>query len=66
MKRALLILFVTLASFAAQAQELEWHTDVAKATALSQKTKKPLLLFFTGSDWCGWWMKVQKEVRNTP
>ena len=51
MKRALLILFVTLASFAAQAQELEWHTDVAKDTALYQKTKKPLLLFFTGSDW---------------
>ncbi|MFP9116173.1 thioredoxin family protein [Flavobacterium sp. RNTU_13] len=66
MKKALLILFVTLASFAAQAQELEWHTDVAKATALSQKTKKPLLLFFTGSDWCGWCMKLQKEVLKTP
>jgi protein disulfide-isomerase len=46
MKKALLILFVTLASFAAQAQELEWHTDVAKATALSQKTKSRYFIFY--------------------
>ncbi|MFP9112585.1 thioredoxin family protein [Flavobacterium sp. RHBU_3] len=66
MKKVVFILFIALASLTAQAQELEWHTDVAKATALSEKTKKPLLLFFTGSDWCGWCMKLQKEVLKTP
>lgn len=66
MKKALLILFVTLGALTAQAQDLVWHTDVAKAVSLSEKTKKPLLMFFTGSDWCGWCMKLQKEVLKTP
>jgi protein disulfide-isomerase len=30
------------------------------------KTKKPMLLFFTGSDWCGWCIRLQKEVLKTP
>jgi protein disulfide-isomerase len=25
-----------------------------------------MLLFFTGSDWCGWCMRLQKEVLKTP
>jgi protein disulfide-isomerase len=66
MKKALLILFITLGGLTAQAQELQWHTDVATAVNLSEKSKKPLLLFFTGSDWCGWCMKLQKEVLKTP
>ena len=66
MKKAILILFVAFSALAMQAQELEWHTDINKATGLSAKTKKPLLLFFTGSDWCGWCMKLQKEVLTTP
>lgn len=24
------------------------------------------MLFFTGSDWCGWCMRLQKEVFKTP
>lgn len=51
---------------AVQAQELTWHTDLDKAITVSKKTKKPLLLFFTGSDWCGWCIRLQKEVLKTP
>lgn len=65
MKKLLLALFILLGSFAVEAQELEWHTDINKAIKLSQDTKKPLLLFFTGSDWCGWCMKLQKDVFKT-
>ena len=43
-----------------------WHTDMNKAVALSNKIKKPMLLFFTGSDWCGWCVRLQKEVLKTP
>ena len=25
-----------------------------------------MLLFFTGSDWCGWCHRLQREVFNTP
>lgn len=66
MKKALLILFLTLGALTMQAQDLQWHTDVATAVSLSEKSKKPLLLFFTGSDWCGWCMKLKKEVLTTP
>jgi thioredoxin-related protein len=27
---------------------------------------KPILLDFTGSDWCGWCMKMKKESLDTP
>lgn len=66
MKKAILLLFVAFSAISLQAQELEWQTDISKAVALSEKTKKPLLMFFTGSDWCGWCMRLQKEVLKTP
>jgi len=65
MKKFILALFITLGSFAAQAQDMEWHTDMNKAMQLSTTSGKPMLLFFTGSDWCGWCMKLQKEVLKT-
>lgn len=48
-----------------QAQDLNWHTDMTTATELSIKENKPLLLFFTGSDWCGWCIKLQRDVLKT-
>ena len=46
--------------------ELTWHTDLTKATDISIKENKPLFLFFTGSDWCGWCIRLQNEVFKTP
>jgi thioredoxin-related protein len=66
MKKLILTLFLVLGSLTIQAQELTWHTDMNKAMEVSKKTKKPLLLFFTGSDWCGWCIRLQKEVLKTP
>ncbi len=66
MKKGLLMLFFFLGAYATQAQELQWYNDVSKASEVSMKTKKPMMLFFTGSDWCGWCMRLQKEVFNTP
>ncbi|UGS23963.1 thioredoxin family protein [Flavobacterium channae] len=67
MKNFLLIAFLTLTSLSMQAQEeLTWHTDMSAATDISIKEKKPLFLFFTGSDWCGWCIRLQKEVFKTP
>mgnify|MGYP000093962705 CR=1 FL=1 len=63
------ILFSTLlfisSSFFAQVEKLTWHTDLVKAIEISTKEKKPLMLFFTGSDWCGWCIRLQKEVLKT-
>jgi thioredoxin-related protein len=66
MKKIALTLFLVLGSLTIQAQELSWQTDMNKAVELSKKSHKPLLLFFTGSDWCGWCMRLQKEVMKTP
>lgn len=67
MKKILVIAFLTLATVSLKAQEgLTWHTDMTKATDISIKENKPLFLFFTGSDWCGWCIRLQKEVFKTP
>ena len=66
MKKIIIALLLFTGSFAAEAQELVWETNVTKALEVSNKTKKPLLLFFTGSDWCGWCIRLQKEVLKTP
>ena len=66
MKKIIVALLLFAGSFAAEAQELVWETNVTKAMAISTETKKPLLLFFTGSDWCGWCIRLQKEVLRTP
>lgn len=49
-----------------QSQKLKWHTDVKEAITIGSNEKKPLLMFFTGSDWCGWCIRLQKEVLLTP
>lgn len=42
--------------------EVEWHTDYTSACQLAKKEDKALLLFFNGSDWSGWAMKMKHEV----
>lgn len=66
MKKSFITLLLVLGSIGVQAQELVWQTNVNKAMEISKKTKKPLLLFFTGSDWCGWCIRLQNEVLRTP
>lgn len=67
MKKIFVLAFIILTSMSINAQEeLTWHTDMTKATDISLKEKKPMFLFFTGSDWCGWCIRLQKEVFKTP
>jgi protein disulfide-isomerase len=67
MKKIFITLLLVAGSFTIQAQEsLTWHTDLVKATEIATKQQKPLFLFFTGSDWCGWCIRLQKEVFKTP
>lgn len=57
-----LYLFLLVCSFSLQAQDAKWYTDVHEATEKAMKENKPLMMFFTGSDWCGWCIRLQKEV----
>ncbi|PID68206.1 MAG: thioredoxin [Flavobacteriia bacterium] len=41
--------------------ELYWETDFDHALTLANETNKPLLVFFTGSDWCGPCKMLEKD-----
>ncbi|AXG70822.1 disulfide bond reductase DsbH [Kordia sp. SMS9] len=53
--KKLLFLAAFFIGFSALAQEevkLNWLTDFEEAKKISKKEKKPILIYFTGSDWC--------------
>ncbi len=39
-----------------------WQTDYKAALEQAAKENKPVLIDFTGSDWCGWCIKMQKDT----
>jgi thioredoxin-related protein len=41
---------------------LIWYTELATVHEISKSSNKPIFGFFTGSDWCGWCHKLQKDV----
>jgi protein disulfide-isomerase len=43
-----------------------WKTDYTAALAQAAKENKMVLLDFTGSDWCGWCIKLQKDTFSKP
>ncbi|MCB9877647.1 MAG: thioredoxin family protein [Planctomycetes bacterium] len=60
--------FALLASSTAQedAGADKWMTDFEAAKAAAKKDNKVILADFTGSDWCGWCIKLKNEVFSTP
>lgn len=63
MKKILTIIFLSISlNSYSQDKQIAWITDVNEAITLSVKTQKPILFFFTGSDWCGWCIRLQKAV----
>ena len=66
MKKIIMIVLLVAGSVTVQAQELIWYNNLDKAMEISKSTSKPLLLFFTGSDWCGWCHRLQDEVFKKP
>ncbi len=56
----MLAMFLTLGLMMASAAE--WKTNYERALELAQKENKKVVLFFTGSDWCGWCKKLHEDV----
>ena len=48
------------------AEDLNWQTDLPKAQEQAKKEGKLVMMDFTGSDWCGWCIKLHKEVFSQP
>ncbi len=53
-------------SEAQDSAEAVWSTNYKESLQKAQKENKLLLLDFTGSDWCGWCKKLDKEIFATP
>lgn len=60
-------LFLAIAPLALTAAETKttWTEDFKAALAASKATGKPILIDFTGSDWCGYCKVQHKEVFGT-
>jgi len=66
--KLVLLAVVTLLGIFTQAfsQEAPWLTDYSKAVQQAKSENKPILLDFTGSDWCGWCIKMKEETLDKP
>ena len=43
-----------------------WTSDIEAAKSRAKAENKPMLLYFTGSDWCGWCIRMEKEILRKP
>ena len=61
-----LFTFICCCFFVEVKGELAWQTNYQSALSQAKSSGKPIVLFFTGSDWCGWCRKLEEEALNTP
>ena len=65
MHKILLAALFTLATSAclfSEGAKEEWTTNFEAAKKTAAEKKAPILVDFSGSDWCGWCIKLDKEV----
>lgn len=65
MKKLTLALLTGWVALQTGLAEVQWMTDLPAAQKKAKEEKKLVLMDFTGSDWCGWCIKLNKEVFNT-
>ncbi len=46
-------------------KDINWRTNFEEAKKIAKKKNKPILVFFTGSDWCGPCKMLQHDFFNT-
>jgi thioredoxin-related protein len=66
MKLKLLSSIILAGGLAQAASAANWLTDMSAAQDAAKKEKKLILVNFTGSDWCGWCIKLRNEVFSKP
>ncbi len=60
-----ILLFICIGNAYAQDLKLNWLTDFDEAKQTSTKLDKPILVYFTGSDWCSPCKKLKADFFNT-
>lgn len=66
MRAAVLITMLGFLTSTAMAEQATWLTDLKAAKTTASQEKKQILINFTGSDWCPWCIKLQKEIFSQP
>jgi protein disulfide-isomerase len=62
----LFALLTLVGGFAGLHASEQWETNYKAALSQAAKEDKMVLLDFTGSDWCGWCIKLRKETFSQP
>ncbi len=57
---------IGLAALVAPALAADWMTDLPAAEAKAAQESKSVLVNFTGSDWCGYCIRLHKEIFSKP
>ena len=58
-------MFVLVMYLPLMASDANWLTNYEEALKKAKEEKKPVLINFSGSDWCGWCIRLDKEVFST-
>ena len=56
---------ISALSVSARAEET-WQTDLKKAQEQAKSTNKLVFLDFTGSDWCGYCIRLNRDILSQP
>jgi len=56
-----LMILLPIAMTAAAGDE-KWLSDFDQARKLAAENNRPILADFSGSDWCGWCIRLEREV----
>ena len=61
-RRFLAVVALCLSALTLSAADAAWLTDLDEGIKVAKAEKKAILVDFTGSDWCGWCIRLKKEV----
>ncbi len=69
MKRVIILalfFITTIATAQMKNNKLNWHTNLEEAQDISKQEDKPVLIYFTGSDWCAPCKKLKEDFFESP
>jgi thioredoxin-related protein len=66
MKKLMVALMASCAAAGIHAADLNWLTNLPKAETQAKDENKLVLMDFTGSDWCPWCKKLDKDILTQP
>src|SRR5262245_23120050 len=66
LRLVLLAALLVLPCFSTAHAGESWSEDYAASVARGKELKRLVLVDFTGSDWCKWCIKLDKEIFSTP